>query len=129
MDNHQQQPQPPTSGDTSRLAWYMITAILLATLFAWLAPEWAATLKLGGDVFLSVLKMIVVPLVMASVMNGILALGDVRRLGRAGGYTILYYLATTLLAVLTGLLLVTLIQPGVGALSAEQAAMARPVAT
>jgi Na+/H+-dicarboxylate symporter len=59
--------------------------------------------------------MMVVPLVMASVMNGILGMGDVRKLGKPGGYTILYYLSTTLLAVGLGLAVVNIIQPGVGA--------------
>ena len=61
----------------------------------------------------------VVPLVMASVMSGIIGLGDVRRLGRPGGRTILFYLATTVLAVITGLATVNAIQPGVGAFDQE----------
>ncbi len=71
--------------------------------------------KIGGEVFLRLLQMMVVPLVMASVMSGIIGLGDVRKLGRPGGYTILYYLTTTVIAVLTGLVVVNAIQPGVGA--------------
>ncbi len=71
--------------------------------------------KIGGEVFLRLLQMMVVPLVMASVMSGIIGLGDVRKLGRPGGYTILYYLTTTVIAVLTGLVVVNAIEPGVGA--------------
>ena len=71
--------------------------------------------KIGGEVFLRVLQMMVVPRVMASVMSGIIGLGDVRKLGRPGGYTILYYLTTTVIAVLTGLVVVNAIEPGVGA--------------
>ena len=69
-------------------------------------------IAIGGDIFLKLLKMMVVPLVILSVMQGILNLGDVRKLGRPGAATIGFYLATTVLAVLTGLVLVNLISPG-----------------
>ena len=73
-----------------------------------------AVLDLGGQIFLRLLKMIVVPLVIASVMTGILGMGDVRKLGRPGLRTVVYYLATTVLAVILGIVLVNVIQPGVG---------------
>jgi solute carrier family 1 (neuronal/epithelial high affinity glutamate transporter), member 1 len=69
-------------------------------------------IAIGGDIFLMLLKMMVVPLVIVSVMQGILNLGDVRKLGRPGAAAIGYYLATTVIAVLTGLVLVNLIAPG-----------------
>jgi Na+/H+-dicarboxylate symporter len=52
-------------------------------------------------------------------MSGILGLGDVRKLGRPGGYTVLYYLSTTVLAVAVGLIVVNMIQPGVGTIDEE----------
>lgn len=70
-----------------------------------------AALEVGGEVFLRLLQMVVVPLVMASVMSGILGLGDVRKLGRPGFYAVSYYFCTTILAVITGLVVVNLIQP------------------
>ena len=74
----------------------MVGSILAAWLIAWLAPSFAVKLKLGGEVFLRMLMMVVVPLVMASVMSGILGLGDVRKLGRPGATAVGYYLTTTL---------------------------------
>lgn len=59
--------------------------------------------------------MVVVPLVMASLVCGVSAIGDVRGLGRAGLVAVLYFLGTMLLAVVLGLLLVTLLRPGEGA--------------
>ena len=53
---------------------------------------WWTVLEVGGEVFLRMLQMVVVPLVMASVMSGILGLGDVRKLGRPGTYAVSYYL-------------------------------------
>ena len=93
---------------------FMVGAIVAALLIAWAAPEIAVHLKLGGEIFLRLLMMVVVPLVMASVMSGILGLGDVRKLGRPGATAIGYYLMTTIIAVATGVLIVNLFNPGVG---------------
>ncbi|MCK5382094.1 MAG: dicarboxylate/amino acid:cation symporter, partial [Candidatus Latescibacteria bacterium] len=60
-------------------------------------------------------KMIIVPLILASVVTGVAGIGDVRNLGRIGGKTILYYLTTTGISVIIGLILVNLVRPGVGA--------------
>lgn len=90
----------------------LLAAIVLAVIVALIFPHFAASLKLGGDIFLGLLKMLVVPLVVVSVMSGVLGLGDVRRIGRPGGMAILYYLSTTILAVVVGLVVVNIIQPG-----------------
>jgi DAACS family dicarboxylate/amino acid:cation (Na+ or H+) symporter len=65
-----------------------------------------------GQIFLRLLFMVVVPLVFASVTLGIASLGDLRRIGRVGGKTLLLFLATTTIAVTVGLTLVNLINPG-----------------
>ena len=69
--------------------------------------------EVGGEIFLNLLFMLVVPLVVLSVMAGILSLGDVRKLGRPGLYAILYYLCTTVLAVFVGLVLANIFRPGI----------------
>lgn len=98
----------------SNLTLYIAAAIVAAVLLAVLAPEFAMWFELGGEIFLNLLTMMVVPLVMASVMSGIIGLGDIRKLGRPGGLAVTYYLTTTVLAVLVGLVMVNLIQPGIG---------------
>ena len=98
----------------SRLTLYIAVAIFVAILLAVFAPGFAMQFELGGEIFLNLLTMMVVPLVMASVMSGIIGLGDIRKLGRPGGFAVTYYLMTTVLAVIVGLLMVNLIQPGVG---------------
>ena len=98
----------------SPLTLYIAVAIVAAILLAVFAPGFAMQFELGGKIFLNVLTMMVVPLVMASVMSGIIGLGDIRKLGRPGGFAVTYYLMTTALAVIVGLLMVNLIQPGVG---------------
>ena len=65
-----------------------------------------------GNLFIQALKMIIVPLVASSIIAGIAGLGGIEGFGRLGLKTITFYTGTTLLAVLTGLLLVNTIQPG-----------------
>ncbi len=67
-----------------------------------------------GDIFIKLLKMIIVPLIIASVVMGVAEIGDVRKLGRLGWKTVVYYLSTTALAVVLGIILVNVIHPGVG---------------
>ncbi len=100
----------------SHLTLYIFIAILAAVALALIRPRLAMGFEIGGQIFLRLLTMMVVPLVMASVMSGILGLGDIRKLGRPGGFAVTYYLTTTILAVLVGLIMVNLIQPGVGAI-------------
>ncbi|MDH4185045.1 MAG: dicarboxylate/amino acid:cation symporter, partial [Nitrospinota bacterium] len=96
------------------LTFWIAGSIALAIPIALLFPAVAISFHIFGEIFLRLLKMMVAPLVVTSVMSGILGLGDVRKLGRPGGYAALYYLLTTMMAVFTGLLMVNLIQPGVG---------------
>ena len=65
-----------------------------------------------GDIFLQVLKLLVIPLVVTSMICGITSLGDIRKIGAMGRWTIGYYLITMAVAVFIGIVLVTIIQPG-----------------
>lgn len=67
-----------------------------------------------GEVFIRLLKLIVVPLIILSVMSGIQSMGDASKLGKVGLRTMVYYMATTFLAVCLGLLVVNVVKPGVG---------------
>jgi Na+/H+-dicarboxylate symporter len=99
-------------------AGYLLWAILAGAILgiacgAWFGPAMAG-IEWLGTLFLNALKMTIVPLIVAAVVTGVASLGDVRKLGRIGGLTVLYYLATTAVAVGLGLLVVNLIEPGVG---------------
>lgn len=65
-----------------------------------------------GTLFLNALKMLIVPLIMASIITGIGGIGSSQALGRLGGKTVAFYLSTSLLAILVGLLAVNLLSPG-----------------
>ncbi len=102
------------------LTVYICIGIVLAILLAIFAPRIAMMTHIGGEIFLNLLKMIVVPLVMTSVLSGILGMGDVRKLGKPGAAAVGYYITTTILAVVVGIAVVNIIQPGVGTVDAEQ---------
>ena len=91
-----------------------LLGIILGILTGYYFPGFMKHLKILGDVFLGLLKMIIIPLVFTSVLVAIIGLGDISRFKNIGIKTIAYYLVTTTLAVLTGLILVNIIQPGKG---------------
>ena len=68
-----------------------------------------------GDIFLRALKMLIIPLIVSSLISGITNIGSGQNLGRLGLKTISYYLLTSTFAILIGLFLVNMIQPGLGA--------------
>ena len=112
---------PPPTRRLPALHWQILAAILVA-LVAGLAfratgvdPDGALMQAIGfvGDGFLRLLKFIIVPLVLASVVVGVSSI-DARNLGRLGGKTLLFYGVTTSLSVVVGLIAVNLVKPGVG---------------
>jgi Na+/H+-dicarboxylate symporter len=80
----------------------------------WLAGAAYGIVSFLGEIFLRLLFLMVVPLVFTSMVCGITSLGDIRKLGKIGGWTLTYYMATAAIAVLIGLILVQMIEPGVG---------------
>jgi solute carrier family 1 (high affinity glutamate transporter) protein 1 len=78
------------------------------------APEVFLKTRFLGAIFLNALKMVVVPLIIASMIVGMTSLGDIRKLGRTAGKTLLYYLVTTGASVVIGIILVNIIRPGAG---------------
>jgi Na+/H+-dicarboxylate symporter len=67
-----------------------------------------------GDAFISLIKMLVVPLIFTTLVSGVLAMGDPKKLGSLGGRALAMYMGTTVIAISFGLLIGTLIQPGAG---------------
>ncbi|AUZ85026.1 dicarboxylate/amino acid:cation symporter [Methylophaga nitratireducenticrescens] len=92
----------------------IILSAISGVLFGWFFGDLSLQIGWLGDLFLNALKMVIIPLIVASVISGIGALGDIRKLGRLGGSTLLYYALTTATAVFIGLVVVNIIQPGAG---------------
>jgi len=81
---------------------------------------WAVLLVLPilgpiGTIFITLLKMLIVPLILASMVLGVARVGDIRKLGGLGGRTFIFYFVTTFASVFVGLVVVNIIRPGVGA--------------
>jgi solute carrier family 1 (high affinity glutamate transporter) protein 1 len=104
-----------TAHTSSKLLAGILIGITSGLLLGGFAPAAGASVKFLGELFLRALFVMVVPLVMSSMIVGVSALGDVRRLGPLGGWTMLYFLATTGIAVLIGLMLVLSVEPGISA--------------
>jgi Na+/H+-dicarboxylate symporter len=99
-----------------RLHWQVATALVLGVITGLVGGE-AAAGQLGwlGTLFVRLLRMIVVPLVFASIVSGVVSAGGGSAMGRLFTKTLGYYLLTSLLAIVTGLVIVNVIRPGVGA--------------
>lgn len=67
-----------------------------------------------GDIFLRLIKMIVIPIVVASIIVGVAGTGDMKKLGKLGGKTLLYFEIVTTIAIIIGLLAANIFQPGKG---------------
>ena len=79
-------------------------------------------ITLFGTIFVRLLKMIMIPLIFTSIILGVSSIGSGRKVGRIGIKTLIYYLCTSLLAIITGLLLSNIMKPGVGANIIQNAA-------
>ena len=100
------------------LHWQVLIGLAIGVLYAWLSIQFGWNeftidyIKPFVDIFINVLKLIAVPLVLFSIISGVSSLGDPAKLGRLGIKTVITYLLTTMTAVVVGLLLVNLFQPG-----------------
>ena len=97
----------------------IVIGLVLGLIYGWLSIQfgWPVSftvnwIKPAGTIFINSLKMIAVPLVVASLIVGVANLGDISKLSRIGGKTILIYLCTTVIAVTLGLLIANIFQPG-----------------
>ncbi len=97
-----------------KLHWQILIALVLGVIFGINLPESTSYISWMGELFLRALKMLIVPLIMSSMIVGVSNIGSTESLSRIGLKTIIFYLSSSLLAILTGLLLVNIIKPGVG---------------
>jgi aerobic C4-dicarboxylate transport protein len=92
----------------------VVVGLVLGILVGVLYPDFAITLKPLGDGFIKLIKMIIAPIVFCVVVSGICHAGDLKKVGRVGGKAIVYFEALTTLALIVGIVLAYVFQPGVG---------------
>jgi proton glutamate symport protein len=101
-----------------RLHWQIILGLILGILYGVVAAsqgwteftrDWIAPF---GIIFINGLKLIAVPLILASLVTGVASLSDLKKLSRIGGKTIAIYIGTTAIAVTLGLFIVNVLKPG-----------------
>jgi proton glutamate symport protein len=97
------------------LHWQILIAFALSVLYGLFFAEYIYLVSWMGDIFINALKMIIIPLIFTSIISGIANVGSGDNLGRLGVKTIAYYLSTSTAALFTGLVIVNVFKPGVGA--------------
>ncbi|CAI2718125.1 dicarboxylate/amino acid:cation symporter [Nitrospina watsonii] len=101
--------------NSSNLLLYLILiGIVAGGLCGWFFGPKMHVVDWIGEIFLNALKMMVIPLVLSSLIVGIAGLGDITKVGKTGVITLAYFLTTTAISVVIGLVVVNLMQPGEG---------------
>jgi proton glutamate symport protein len=96
------------------LALQIVIGLILGIAFGYLFKNFGDKVKPFGDVFIRSIKMIVVPIVFSTIVVGIAGTGDVKKVGRLGGKTLLYFEIITTIAIGLGVLISNIVKPGVG---------------
>lgn len=104
-----------------KLHWQILIALVLAVIMGSLTGQEAGLFGVTfyqvyeflGALFMNALKMLIVPLIISSIITGIAGVGSGSAIGRLGGKTLVYYATTSLFAILVGLMMVNLLEPGI----------------
>jgi aerobic C4-dicarboxylate transport protein len=104
----------------ARQPWYRIlyvqvlVAIAIGVTLGYFYPDAGKAMKPLGDGFIALIKMMIAPAIFCTVVHGIASIGDMRKVGRIGGKTLLYFETVSTVALLIGLLVGEVLQPGAG---------------
>ena len=96
------------------LFFQIMVAIIAGIVIGYFWPSFGTALKQFGDGFIKLIKMIIAPLVFGVVVVGIAKVGDIKAVGRIGGKTILYFEIVTTIALIIGVAVANLVNPGAG---------------
>ena len=99
---------------TGHLYFWVLLAILAGGTIGYVNPAAGVALKPLGDGFIALVKMMISPIIFCTVVLGIAGAGDMRKVGRVGGKTLLYFEAVSTLALVIGLIVMNVVRPGAG---------------
>ena len=109
---------------SSKLTLAIFLSLILGVIVGWLAPDFAQKMQPLATIFLNMVKMIIAPLLFATLVVGIAGHGDAKSIGKIGIKTLVYFEIVTTLALIIGLVIGNLFKPGEGfGLSANQNAI------
>ena len=100
--------------NSKKLTLHIFIALVAGILFGWLLPQYAVKMQPLGDLFLRMVKMIIAPLIFATLVVGIAGHGSVKNLGKIGLKTIVYFEIATTIALVLGLVMANILKPGAG---------------
>jgi aerobic C4-dicarboxylate transport protein len=92
----------------------VLTAIVFGVLLGYFYPQLGEQMKPLGDGFIKLIKMLIAPIIFCTVVHGIASMEDMKKVGRVGLKALIYFEVTTTLALIVGLVVVNVLQPGVG---------------
>ena len=92
----------------------VIVAIIIGILLGHFMPQTGEAMKPLGDGFIKLIKMIIAPIIFCTVVVGIAGMEDMKKVGKTGGYALLYFEIVSTIALIVGLTIVNLVQPGAG---------------
>ncbi len=96
------------------LYFQVITAIVVGVLLGHFYPDTGAAMKPLGDGFIKLIKMIIAPIIFCTVVVGIAGMEDMKRVGKTGGYALLYFEIVSSIALVVGLVIINIVKPGAG---------------
>src|SRR3954465_6398882 len=96
------------------LYFQVLCAIVLGVLVGYFYPQFGASLKWLGDLFVKLIKMLIAPIIFCTVVHGIASMEDMKKVGRVGVKALVYFEVMTTLALIIGLVVVNLWHPGTG---------------
>ena len=92
----------------------VLTAIAMGVVLGYFLPEKATAMKPLGDGFIKLIKMVIAPIIFCTVVSGITGMQDMKKVGRVGAKALLYFEIVSSIALIIGLTIISIIQPGVG---------------
>lgn len=92
----------------------VIIGILLGVLVGWLFPAFAPTAKLISETFINMIRMVIAPVIFFTIVSGVAGAGDMKKVGRIGLKSLIYFEVVTTLALVIGLVTANVIKPGAG---------------
>src|SRR5882724_7689240 len=94
------------------LYFQVLCAIAIGVLLGYFYPSLGARLKPLGDMFIQAIKMVIAPIIFCTVVHGIASMEDMKKVGRVGLKALIYFEVLTTLALIVGLIVVNILQPG-----------------